>query len=271
MKKLILAILYSGLSHQMLAQTSVVIHDSLKEIRVFRYGSAEFIQATNEPGVANALAAFGESAQLIVAVRNDSGEPVESLRIVFRARKGERVTTHVLSHPRLLTPGAMALLGPPEFAGAVAALTMKPGQGLSAGPSPEMSQLTWEEYRGSEVTTSVDSASLATGLFIGPDTLGFFSRLVQSGARKRAFFSDVVALKETLAPEIKQILSSRGVAARSARQKTTGLIDLDLAALTESALCTQALMRLEQGGVPVLVAWAQQEHNSLKSKNVLHR
>lgn len=123
------------------------------------------------------------------------------------------------------------------------------------------------------MVASVDSATLASGQFLGADTQNFFSKLAAEQAARKSFFADLTAQSKTLdASGIKQALASRQSTAAAASHKSTSFADMNLAAMTESSLCDQALMLLERlGGLPALSSWAERENLTLSSQPMLHR
>lgn len=130
-----------------------------------------------------------------------------------------------------------------------------------------------EEYAGAQISASIDSVSLESGRFIGEDTQAFFARLVAEQAAKKSFFNDVAGFQSAglSQPQIEEALSKRKAAADIAKSKTTSPADLNLAAMTESGLCTLALMRLQDFGMASLFEWAAKENAVVQSKPTLHR
>ena len=129
-------------------------------------------------------------------------------------------------------------------------------------------------YQGATVTVSVDSATLAvSGRFIGADTQNFFSRLVAEDAAQKSFFSDVAGFQAARLSqsEIEQALTKCQADADAAKGQMSGITGLNLAAMSESDLCSGALMRLKQGGMANLFEWAAKESAALQSKPSIHR
>ena len=91
------------------------------------------------------------------------------MRIVYQVQKGVKAIPRVTLYGSL-PAGAATLFAPRELQEAVAALMDPPQPGttfLQTG-APQAQPLDF--YQGAGVTVSVDSASLASGRFIGADT-----------------------------------------------------------------------------------------------------
>lgn len=267
-RSLLLALTIGGV---MSAQTpTVTANDYLKEVRVFAPGSAEFAKIASALGVDATLPTLGAGAQLVAAIRNDSGGTVE-LRILFQLTKGGKTTPRDLQLNQTLQAGESTLVAPREVNGALAGLLNagKPGLHGFTG-SPTVQPL--DDYQGATAYVSVDSATLADGKFVGADTQNYFDRLVENDARQKSFFSDLAAQSKTLsAAEIKQMLSERQTAAASDRKKSSGMANFPLGAQTEYGLCVTALAQLEHFGMAALSTWADRENAKQQAKPTLHK
>lgn len=250
----------------MTAQPVVTVINSLSEVRIFPSTSSEFASAASAQGVDALLPTLGvENLPLIVALRNDSGQAIDSMRIVWQIHNKDGST-----YPRIALHGPMAadaaVLDAPEQLGrALTALKPQVGTGLSSrrGPSPALVK----NYQdAAEVTVSIDSATLASGLFVGADSFNFFPRLVEEAAGRKKFFTDFSGLQSN--PRLEEILTARKSAAESNKQTSPGIAGLNLAALAESMLCQEALMRIRMG---TLGPWIAQQNTQLASKPPLHR
>ena len=100
-----------------------------------------------------------------------------------------------------------------------------------------------------------------------------FGRLVAEHNAKKSFFTEVAGFEAAgmSQAQIEQALNTRKTAADTAKRKMTSITDLNLAAKTESSLCSMALMRLQHFGLASLTAWAQKENAALQSKPSIHR
>ena len=238
---------------------TVAVNDYLKEVRVFPSTSAEFSQAASKLGVSATLSTLGPGASLVVAIRNDSGGPVE-FRILHSVTKGGRTTTD-MEVGRSLQAGEAALAAPKEIGGALAGLLNAGRPGLTAGP-PTVQPL--DRYQGATITVSIDSATLANGKFIGADTRNMFDELVAEDKARKKLFSDLtgwLSAGETQA-QITQALQQRQSQIQPGENQ---------AAITEDALLFEALTQLERRGVASLTNWAQKENAAVQSKPTLHR
>jgi hypothetical protein len=249
----------------MTAQTKLTVQDSLKEVRIFDHTSPDFVKIATSLGVDASLATLGAGASLVVAIRNDSGEAIDSMRLLFQVDKeGVHAPRLILQGP--LAAGKATPAAPHELGGAVTAM-MHYGPGVGGGhPWP------LDFYQGATVIASIDSATLASGRFVGADTLNFFATLIAEQAAKKSFFADLAAQSKTLTnSELQQVLTARQSAADAAKGKATSLADFNLAAMTEFSLSVQALTRLTRSGLPDLSSWAEQENVKLSSQPTLHR
>jgi len=246
---------------------SVTIDDSLKEVRVFGSGSPDFVAIAAAKGVDASLSTLGDGLPLVVAIRNDSGEDIESMRIFYRIRQGNRNPDQITLHGPLAA-GASVLHAPRGLGGALAKLTpLQPGT-IRTGASGPL-----ETWPGAEVTVSIDSVTLASRRFVGPDTLGYFSKLVAEDARRKEFFRDVAAFESAgfTQAQIEQALNNRKAAADAAKGKMTSIRDIDLAAQTESVLCIQALAHLQHSEAATLFDWVASENRALAVKPAPHK
>jgi hypothetical protein len=252
----------------MSAQTPTTTVNDYLSVRIFAPGSPDFARIASSLGVAATLPTLGPGASLVVALRNDSGEAIDSMRLLFQVHQGDR------TFPRITLWGPLAagrgeLVAPREVEGALSALIhSEPGGLRSTSPAAESIQ----DFMGAQITASIDSVTLASGHFIGADTLAFFSRLVENDARQKAFFADLVAQSKTL-PEaqIIEMLTARKVQARSAKQRSASIANFSLADQTEFGLATMALAQLQHFGMATLASWAERENAKLESKPTLHR
>jgi hypothetical protein len=255
-----------------MAQTpTVTVNDYLSEVRIFAPGSPDFARIAASLGVDATLPTLGPGASLVAAIRNDSGQAIDSMRIIFSRQKGGDKPVTSLELGRGLEIGGARLVAPREVGGALAR-TLKPGtQGVMSGGSPTVEPL--DAYQGTTLTISIDSATLADGKFIGADTLTFFSRLVENDARQKAFFAELIAHSKTASAEvdIKQMLTARKAQARSAQQSVSGVRGFLLADQTEFGLATTALVQLEHFGMANVVSWVEHENAKLESRPTLHR
>ena len=242
---------------------TLVVNDYLHEVRVFPPTNPEFAQAASSLGMSATLATLGGGASLVVAVRNDSGQPVET-RILFQVSKGRKTVPRDLEVGRYFAVGEEALVAPREIGGALARLLNAGKPGLITG-SPTVEPL--DAYQGATVTVSVDSATFADGRFIGADTQNLFNSLVAEEKAKKKFFSDVVGFLSAgqSQAQIQQEMTTRRDAANAA--KGIG----NLAANTESGLSTAALMHLQHLGMASLGEWVAQENAKLVGKPSIHR
>jgi hypothetical protein len=260
-----------------MAQTPTAkVHDYLKEVRILPPGSPEFAQIASKLGVDATLSTLGQGASLVVAIRNDSGHAIDSMRILYDINKGG-TPIHRLQHWGSLAAGEAILFGPMEIAGPIYQLQHS---------QPQMGMITnmrsaqpLDFYQGSEVTFSVDSASLANGKFVGADTQGFFPKLVERDARVKAFFSDLAKDAKTLSvAQLNQQLTAGKAASDAARFKPSGPIQpggpmadrFSLADQELSGMYQVALATLESG-LPSLAQWADRENSKQQSKPTLHK
>jgi hypothetical protein len=257
MSSWVLLLLLGGV---MSAQPAVTVHDSLSEVRIFDHTSPDFAKAASDLGVSASLATLGEGLPLVVAVRNDSGEDMESARILYEGGR----TTQVVLHGSL-AKGAGALIGPPELQRALSAL-MNRQQGLGVGQGPAQSLAS---YQGAEITVSVDSASLASGRFVGPDTWDFLPQLIELDNAKKAFFRQVAGFRTSglSQPLIEAALTDGETKARATKSQAR----LSIVAVTEAGWYRVALGRLRQFGMASLFTWADGENAKVASKPALHR
>jgi hypothetical protein len=248
---------------------TVAVNDYLKEVRGFPSTSAEFSQAASSLGVSASLATLGAGQSLIVAIRNDSGGPVEA-RILFQLTKGGKTTPRDLYFGYSLAAGAVTLIAPREINGALAGLLHagKPGLvGFTGSPTAQP----LDDFNGATVTASVDSATLSDGKFIGADTQKAFPRLVAEHNAKKKFFNDLAGMAGQSQAQINHALTARKAAADAAKGKMTDLTDLDLAAQTEAGLAQGALMQLQYFGMASLTSWVEKENAALASKPSIHK
>ena len=256
------------------AQTpTATVHDYLSEVRIFPSGSPDFAKIATGLGVDATLPTL-PGASLVVALRNDSGQTIDSMRIVYLVNKGGKPIPRVTLYYGLLGAGAARLVTPVELRGLAALLNpAQQGQGLVTGATlSRVPSLVF--YQGATVTVSVDSATLAvSGRFIGADTQNFFSRLVAEDAAQKSFFSGVAGFQAAALSQsvIEQALTKRQADADAAKRQMFGITGLNLAAMSESDLCSGALMRLKQGGMANLFEWAAKESAALQSKPSIHR
>ena len=254
-----------------MAQTpTATVNDYLKEIRIFASGSPDFAKIASSLGVDAALPTI-PGASLVVAIRNDSGQAVESMRILFQLVKDGQATPRDIELWHGLAAGSAMLTAPREVRGPLVRLVSAGKLGLVGfGGPPE--GLPLDDYQGAGATVSIDSITLADGKFIGADTLSFFPLMVAEEAAKKSFFSDLASQSRALSvSEIRQALTARQSAAEAAENKSIGLANFPFAAMTELRLCTQALMVLEHSGLEDLSSWAQQEKLKLSSQPTLHK
>jgi hypothetical protein len=250
-----------------MAQTSTAtVNDYLSDVRIFAPGSPDFAKIASSLGVDATLPTLGPGASLVSAIRNDSGEAVDSMRILFQGQKGGGTFSRIALGGSLAAGGS-TLIAPTGLDVALLAL-LHPQQGASHNTAHPQT-----DYTGVEMTTSIDSVSLANGKFLGADTLGFFSRLAAEDATKKSFFSAVAGYQAAglTQSQITQALKDRKAAADSAKRKTTSVTDLDLGAMEESRLCGRALVKLQQFGMANLSAWATEENAKAQSKPTLHK
>lgn len=260
-----------ALAGTMSAQTpTATVHDYLSEVRIFPSGSPDFAKIATGLGVDAALRTL-PGASLVVALRNDSGEGIDSMRIVYLINKGGKSIPRVTLYYSPLGAGAARLVAPVELRGLAAVLNpAQQGQGLVTGATlSRVPSLVF--YQGATVTVSVDSATLAvSGRFIGADTQNFFSRLVAEDAARKSFFSEIAGFQAAglSQSEIEQTLTKSQA---DAKGQMSGVTGLNLAAMSESDLCSMALMQLKQGGMANLFEWAAKESAALQSKPSIHR
>ena len=267
LRKLLFVVIFSSI---MAAQPpTVIVNDDLSGVRIFSSASPDFAKIAASLGVDATLPTLGASASLVVAIRNDSGEAIDSMRLLFQVEKGGPPFPRIILQGDSLAAGQATLTAPSELAGAVTALMHYGTSGLSLG-SPPAHLL--DVYQGATVTASIDSATLASGRFIGADTLNFFPRLIEEQTAKRSFFADLATQSKTLtASEIEPVLVARQSAADAAKGKAKSPADLSLAAIAEFDLCMQALMALKHSGLSDLGSWAEQENEKWSSRPTLHR
>lgn len=253
----------------MAAQTNMVVNDYLKEVRVFSSTSAEFSQAAAILGVSATLSTLGAGQSLVVAVRNDSGGPVE-LRILFQlAPKGGTARTRDLYMGYSLAAGEVTLVAPREINGTLAGLMHAGKPGVIVSGSPIEQPL--NDYQGATATASIDSATLVDGKFIGADTQKVFDRLVAEHAAKKKFYSDLAGMSGQSQAAIEQALTTRKANADAAVRQMTDVTNLNLAANAESGLAAIASMRIQQFGMASLAEWVAQENATLDAKPALHK
>jgi hypothetical protein len=249
------------------AQTpTAAVNDYLSEVRIFANGSPDFVKIASGQGVDATLPTL-PGASLVVAIRNDSGEAIDSMRILYSVEKNGRPISRVTLYGTPLAPGATTLFAPREVG--LSELTPRQGLGIrGGGPAGPI-----DFYLGAPVTASIDSATLASGKFIGADTQNFFDRLVAELAMKKAFFSDLTGFQSAglSQSEIEDALTKRQAAADVAKKKMAKITDLNLAARTESSLCQMALMQLQHSGVASVWSWVDRETAALKFKPSPHR
>ena len=83
----------------MSAQTpTATVHDYLSEVRIFANGSPDFAKIASSLGVDATLNTL-PGASLVVALRNDSGEAIDSMRVMYAVNKGGKPIP--LEFPRL--------------------------------------------------------------------------------------------------------------------------------------------------------------------------
>lgn len=250
-----------------MAQTpTVTVHDYLSEVRIFANGSPDFAKIAASLGADATLPTLGAGSSLVVALRNDSGEAIDSMRILYQVHQGAHTFGRITLYGSL-PAGASVLTAPRELAGAVMALTSP--RGVLSSPS---SAQPIDDYLGAQITASIDSVTLASGRFLGDDTLAFFSRLVENDARQKSFFSDLTVQVKTLPEaEVKQMLTTRKAAATAAKRRSTSVANFPLADQIESGLCSVALVKLQTSGMSTLAGWAERENAKLQSKPTLHK
>lgn len=254
----------------LIAQIQVTINDSLPGIHIFAQSSPEFTKIASNLGVDASLKALGEALPLVVAIRNDSGEALESMRILYLvARYGKLI-------PRVVIDGPLASGGSMVFAPQEASATLEKLVNPNAGPGKPRAQFSAQPldfYRGSPVTVSIDSATLASGRFVGADTQVFFPRLVAEAAAKKAFLTELSGYQSAglSQAQIEQALNKRKSTADTAMRQMTSITELNLAAQAESQLSMEALLRLQNFGMAPMADWVARENAGLANKPVLHK
>jgi hypothetical protein len=246
-----------------MAQTpTATVNDYLSEVRIFAPGSPDFAKIASALGVDATLPTLGPGASLIVAVRNDSGQGAE-IRILFQGIKNGKTVSSNLQVGRTLAAGEATLVAPREISGVVAELLNagKPGL-ITGGPARPL-----DVYQGAVVSVSVDSATLASGKFIGRDTQNLFDQLVADDKAKKKFFSDLTGWLEAGEPQaqIEQALTKRAANADAAKSYD------NWAAFSESTLSRSALSRIKQWGMANLTSWAMKESATWAAKPSIHR
>jgi len=205
----------------------------------------------------------GQGASLVTAIRNDSGQAVE-LRILIQLSKGGKTIPFHLEMGRTLATGAVTLVAPPEVGGVLAGLPNAGKPVLAPAPYPVQPL---DAYQGAKVTASINSATLASGQFIGAATQNLFDALVAEDKAKRKFFSDLarwVSAGQTQA-QIEQALTKRKATADAAYSFTNE------AAFTEPGLSQAGLAIIQYEGMASLTSWATKENAAWATKPSIHR
>jgi hypothetical protein len=268
--KLKIAILCFSASLTMRAQFSLVANSSLKEIPVFVSGSDQFTMVVNNLGANSSLLSLGPLAGLFAAIRNDSPQTIESMRILFEIETNGSNVENVVIDPAALPSGATRIIAPPGLSSVASAMTHAASGAAAALSSTAQGE--FAIYEGKRVLVSIDSASTVSGQFLGPDKLNYFTNLVQGDLDKAAFLDDILKLMGSPLDDVKQWLNARRTAARGrSHGPGVGFKGLNLAAMDEARDCLTALGQLNSGGVAGLMSWAEQRKNLLMSRPVLHR
>ena len=77
-------------------------------------------------GLDASLATLSEDLPFVIAIRNDSGEPIESMRILFKVNQGGRTFDGLMLHGPL-PQGATTLTAPQGLGGASRRFSVPPG------------------------------------------------------------------------------------------------------------------------------------------------
>jgi hypothetical protein len=252
------------------AQPRVTIQQTVDGISIFGWGSPEFSAIVSSLGATSTLAALGPSSELFVAIRNNSTETVESMRVLFEVETGQKPLQSI-SIRGTFAPGTVKLAAPYLLDQVAASAGPHNAAGLGLGQSAGPTTTLPLAYLNGATTVSVDSVTFTSGLFAGDDKLGSFDRLVETAKASRSFLAIVSAMRDRTDSEIASMLQSQRDTARNLIRHSKGPSDLDLSAMEIQRLSTTALMKLQTHGAAAMMTWAETESNKLAAKPTLHR
>jgi hypothetical protein len=252
-----------------LSAQHMTILQTIDGISIFGSGSPEFSAIANNLGATNTLALLGPGAELFVAIRNDSTETVESMRVLFEV-SGQKPIQWVSLRETTFTPGSVKLVAP-DVLDRIAA-SAGPHSGPSFGQGGPATVPPPLAFLNGETTVSVDSVTFTSGLFEGEDKATFFDRLVETDKASRSFFSNLLAMKERTDSEITSMLQSQRSLVKNSRRNTKDSSGLNIIPAMEiSRLSMAALLRLQSQGSAAVMTWAEAERDRLVAKPILHR
>jgi hypothetical protein len=238
-------------------------------ISIFGPGSPGFSAIVNNLGATNTLAALGPGAELFVAIRNDSAETVESMRVLFET-SGQKPIQWISLRQTTFAPGSVMLVAP-DVLDRIAA-SPSPHDGPSIGQGGPATVPPPLAFLNGETTVSVDSVTFANGLFEGEDKAAFYDLLIETDEAAKSFFSGLLAMKERTDSEVTSMLQSQRSLVKTSRRNRKDLSSLNVVpAMEVSRLSMTALVRLRSQGAAGLMTWAEAEISRIAAKPILHR